>query len=95
LSKAGRRGETGEIGPRGKKGEKGERGAAAPTIVNWTIDRAEVGGTVDLVGKIRNRISTANRWQLSVAASPRRLAMPSHRFDQPSQPAAMGVVIGQ
>jgi len=41
VSKSGRRGPVGETGPRGRKGERGERGEAAPTIINWTIDRVQ------------------------------------------------------
>jgi hypothetical protein len=39
LSRPGRRGPVGETGPCGRKGERGARGEAAPTIVNWTLDR--------------------------------------------------------
>jgi hypothetical protein len=39
LSRPGRRGPVGETGPCGRKGERGARGEAAPTIINWTIDR--------------------------------------------------------
>jgi hypothetical protein len=39
LSGKGSRGSRGETGPCGEKGERGPPGKAAPTVVNWTLDR--------------------------------------------------------